>query len=347
MIGAAIILSPGKEAGKDIWIAILFAGLLGLPMIFVHTRLLRIFPGDDLFDIQQKAFGKVIGKVISCFYIWFAFHLGSLVLRNFSEFIQVVSLQETPQFPVLIIMVILCIWAVKSGIEVLGRWAAFFLPLFLFIVIGLTFLSIPDMDLDNIRPVLYDGISPVLNGTASLFAFPFAEPVLFTMVFNSLKAKDKTLKAYIISMLITGGVLITVSVRNILVLGLQNFTIIFFPSYSSASIITIGDYFGRIEALSGTIFFFAEFVKASVSLYIASKGFAKILNFSHYNQLAAPIGLLMVCMATFVYSSTMEMFDWASEIYKYYVLPFYVIIPLITLIVIEIKVRRNKSSNKQ
>lgn len=340
MLEATIVLNPGREAGKDIWIAVFLAALLEFPMLFVHTRLLQIIPGKDLFDIQQEAFGKVIGKVTSFLFIWFAFHLGTLVLRNFSEFIEVVSLQETPQFPISIIMGVLCIWAVKSGIEVLGRWAEFIIPIFILTLIIISFMSIPQMDLKNIRPVLYNGINPVMNGTASLFAFPFAEPVLFTMIFDSIRTKDKIFKIYIIGMALTVGILIVSYVKNILVLGSHNYINLYFPTYYSVSLVNIGDFLERTEALIGVTFLFGGFVKTSICLYIASKGFAKAINIGSYSQFAAPIGLLMICMSIFIYSSTMEMFQWSSEIYKYYVLPFYVILPLIILIAIEIKVRR-------
>ncbi|WP_418791998.1 GerAB/ArcD/ProY family transporter [Phosphitispora sp. TUW77] len=332
-------MNPGREAGNDIWIAVILAMLLEFPLLFVHTRLLRITPGKDLYDIQQEAFGKVIGKITSFFFIWFAFHLGTLVLRNFSEFIEVISLQETPQYPILLIMGILCIWVVKSGIEVLGRWASFILPLFILVLFGIVFMSIPLIDLRNIRPVLYNGINPVLAGTASLFAFPFAEPALFTMIFDSLKAKDKILKVYMTAALLTAAVLITSYVKNILVLGSHNYLSLYFPTYFSVSLINISETLERIEALTGVTFLFGGFVKASVCLYIASKGFAKMINIDSYKKLVAPIGLLMICMANLIYSNTLEMFLWASEIYKYYVLPFYVILPLIILIAIKIKIR--------
>ncbi|MGI6434705.1 MAG: GerAB/ArcD/ProY family transporter [Syntrophomonadaceae bacterium] len=341
MVGSTIILNPGKEAGVDSWIAILLAVLVALPMLLIHTRLMRIFPGKDLFDLQQKAFGKIAGKITSFFFVWFTFHLGTLVLRNFSEFIQLVSLQETPQFPILISMGFLCIWAAKSGIEALGRFAICIIPLVVCAIIVVFLLSIPQMDLKNIRPVLYNGIGPVLNSTASLFAFPFGELALFTMVFDSLKSKDKIFQAYIIGTIMTASILILSYVRNILVIGGESYSSHFFPSYFSISVISIGDFLQRIEAVVGVIFLFGGFIKASVCLYIASKGCAKIFNLGNYSDIAAPIGLLMVCMAGFIYTNTMEMFEWAAEIYKYYVIPFYVILPLITLIVIEIKTRGN------
>src|SRR5690242_1975848 len=94
-IGSAIVLSPGSEAKQDVWIVVLLALLFALPMILIYARLLSAFPGKDLFDILHEVLGKIPGKIIALTYVWYAFHLGALVIRNFSEFIQTVSLPET------------------------------------------------------------------------------------------------------------------------------------------------------------------------------------------------------------------------------------------------------------
>src|SRR5690242_10017867 len=87
-IGSAIVLSPGSEAKQDVWITILLASLLSFPVILMYSRLLSIFPGKDLFDILNEVLGKILGKIIALTYVWYVFHLGALIIRNFSEFIQ-------------------------------------------------------------------------------------------------------------------------------------------------------------------------------------------------------------------------------------------------------------------
>lgn len=126
LIGTSIVLEVAKNAKQDAWISIALGIIMSLPMIVVYSKLLNNFPEKDLYDIFQYVFGKKIGKVISVLFIWYVFHLGALVIRVFSEFVNVVSLPETPQSIFAIFLGLLCIWTVKSGIEVLGRLAMFF-----------------------------------------------------------------------------------------------------------------------------------------------------------------------------------------------------------------------------
>lgn len=189
IIGSAIVLNPGREAKQDIWIAALLALLMALPAILIYARILSIFPGKDLFDILNEVFGKILGKIIAMAFIWYAFHLGALVIRNFSEFIQVVSLPETPQLIIVFFTGFICIWIVNAGIEVIGRWTGFFFPILLFILLILAGLAFTEFDMNNIKPVLYNGIKPVIRSAYSVFSFPFAETVVFMMAFCSLKHK--------------------------------------------------------------------------------------------------------------------------------------------------------------
>lgn len=339
ILGSTLILGAGGEAKQDVWIALLVAMLMAVPVLSVYARLLSIFPGKGLYEILDNVFGKVLGKIVALPFIWFAFHLGSLVIRNFTEFIRIVSIPETPQYIIAIFMTLLCIWAVRAGIEVIGRWTSIILPVLIIVILAVTLLFAPLIDFKNYKPVLYDGLKPVLSSAFSVFTFPFAETVIFTMILNNLKKNCSSYKVYYWSLLIGGLIILLVSVRTLLALGVANVSILNFPSYASVRLINIGDFLQRVEVLVTMVFLFGGFVKVNMCLYAVSSGIAKLLNISNYRQIVAPTGLLMMTLSIIIYRNTMEMFEWASKIYKYYAIPFEVILPLIILIGAEIKVR--------
>ncbi|HEX9060342.1 MAG TPA: endospore germination permease [Clostridia bacterium] len=338
IIGSSIVLGASGEAKQDIWISVIVGFVLYLPMIFIYSNLTTVFPGKDLFDIMHEVFGNIAGKILSLIFVWYFFHLGALVIRNFSEFVQIVSLIETPQFIIIIFFGLLCIWIVRSGIEVLSRWSAFTLPIVLFFVLGTVILSFTRMKLINITPTLYNGIRPVFSNAFSIFSFPFAETVIFTMVFNKLKQNNKSFKVFFFGSLIGGIVILLVMLRNILVLGINTASDLFFPSYIAVRTINIGNFLQRFEIVIAVNYIFTGFVKTSICLYAASKGVARILNIKKSNQIVAPIGFLMMNFACFIYSNTMEMFEWV-KVYPYYAIPFQIILPVIILIGAKIKLR--------
>lgn len=264
-------------------------------------------------------------------------HLGSLVLYNFSEFINIIGLPETPKLVPMACYMILCLWGVKEGIEVLGRWSEIFLIILILDILFESLLSIPNFRLHNIRPILEEGIKPVMSGAFSTFAFPSAETVIFTLVFSSLKNEKSPYKAYIIGLLLSGMVLVTIAVRNTLVLGSYVLSLNYFPSYVTASRINIGGFLQRLEALVSTAFLISGFIKISICLLGAAKGISKLFNFNDYRFLVIPSTLIIFNLSFVDYKDSMELAKWATDTYPYYAFIFQVILPVTIFIGAKIK----------
>ena len=335
--GSFMVMNTGDETRQDIWIVILMAMAISIPILLVYSYLLKLHPGKNLFEIFIDIYGKIAGKIFCLLYCWYAFHLGALVIRNFTEFVTTISFPETPQPVVTIFIGLLCIWIVKAGVETMGRWSSFVFPLVAINIIVTVALSATKADLINLRPILYNGIKTILPGTFAVFAFPFAESIIFTMIFDSLKDIKKCFRVLLIGTLIGCFFMVTITVRNIVVLGVQYSIDLYFPSYVAVRTLNIGEIVQRFEVVVAITFILGGFVKISTCLYAAVKGFSKILNIDNYRPVSAPIGFLMMNLACMLYSSLPEMFYWAINIYQYYAIPFQVIIPIVTLIVSLVK----------
>ncbi|MCG8500527.1 MAG: endospore germination permease [Firmicutes bacterium] len=342
IIGTAIVFIPGFEAGKDVWLAVIFSVVMILPFIFMYARLLFLFPGKGLFDILQSVFGKWLGKGLGILYIWFALHLSSLIIRNFGDFVSTVGLRETPSIVSMIGIGLLCAWGVKQGIEVLGRWVEFFLPLLIVIVFGAIFLLMPEMDMNNVRPVLYDGIRPVARGTFSIFSFPFGETIMFTMVFHALKTRQSCYKVYITGVCLTGIVGTLISLTVVLVLGVSGYLNAYFPTYAMVSKLNVGGFLQRVEVIVAVVFLLGGFIKASICLIGASQGVAKVFGLKDYRFIVIPVVLLVLNLAYFHYEDVREMYRWTFAIWPYYAFAFQAIIPVLIWIFAEMAIRSRK-----
>ncbi len=335
-LGSSLVLGISSESKQDAWIAVIaaFAGIL--PVLYVYTRLMNRFPGKDLFEISLTLFGRVAGRIVIALYAWYALHLGSLVLRDFSEFIDVIVFKTMPQTITLLTGVLLAMWAAKRGVEVLGRWSSVTLPIVLILVAAVTLLLAKDMKPFYLLPV-GENLSKVPKDTLSTFAFPLGESVVLLLaVMGSLKPGVKPGRTLLYGMLIGMGTLLVSLLRNTLTLGFPVHNDKWFPSYDAASIIIVGSFISRIENVVGANFLLAGFVKVSVCVLAASKGVARLAGAPDYRAYVAPIGLLMAAMAEILYTSIMEMFDFLN-IYPYYAIPFQLILPVALCITAEIR----------
>lgn len=335
VFGSSLIISSGGGAKNDAWISLILSVIMAVPLFYVYSRLLSLFHGQSLFDILILILDKKLGVIITILYVWYAFHLGALVLRNFAEFINIAAMPETPMLVPLFAMGLVCMIAAWLGIEVFGRTCTFFLPILFAILLMVQLFVIPQLHLNYIKPTLSNGFSPVIKGAFSTFAFPFAETVLLVCVF-SLQTKKSPYRVYFWGILLAAIIMTIITIRNIAVLGtmLDDF---YFPSYEAVSRISIGEFLQRIEVTVSIVFAYCVFSKTTVCLLAACKGMSKVFKLKNYRSIVIQMGLLMIYFSYIVYDNTMQMIDWAINVYPYYAFPFQVIIPLIVWIVAEIK----------
>ncbi|MDP4093382.1 MAG: endospore germination permease [Bacillota bacterium] len=345
-MGSTLILGVGSDAKNDAWLAVIAGLLMSLPVILIYSRLLSIFPGKDLFEILDMTLGRLLGKLVALIYIWYAFHLGALVLRNFGEFMVTMTMPETPIFVPMLGLGLLCVFAVRLGIEEIGRISAYLLPVLMIILLIVLGLAIPQFELTNLKPVLGKGLGPVINGGFSAFSFPFAESAILLGAFFCLKTKKSPFKVYTLAILFAGTLIMVLTIRNISLLG-QLTSKLYFPSYVAVSRISVGDFIQRIEVTVSIIFVVGAFAKSSICLLVASRGIQRIFKLKDYRKVVIQLGSLMVLLSYIVYDTTMMMQYWAFKVYRYYAFPMQVIFPVIIWIIAEAKKNKSKPAGKK
>lgn len=342
MFGSSVIMGVSSDAAQDSWMSLLMAPLLTMPVLLVYARIIRLFPEKDFFQIVEIVLGKIAGKIIIFLMAWYALHLSALVLRNFSEFIDISFMGRTPQLATMIAMILVVVYMMYSGIETMGKWSLVMLPVVVFVVILTTVLAINKMDVTNLMPVMEHSLGTVAKGSYKLFTFPYAETVLLLCLAGSMKKTGNPYKIYIYGILIGTALLFLVVMRNILLMGPDVLGAEAFPSYVAVRIISIGDFIARIEGSIAMNLILAGIIKISVCLLATTKGIAKLFGIDNYRNILFPISLTAVALAVILYKSAMEMFSFIN-IYQYYAIPFQILIPVLVWIAAEIKVRRQKA----
>jgi spore germination protein KB len=350
ILGSSLILSPGMAAKHDAWLAVLVGLGEGLVFTLIYLTLAMRFPGKTLVQYNDIIFGPYLGKVISLGYLWFFFHLGSLVLRNFGDFLTSMIYPETPIAVFIILTTLVCASAVRNGIEVITRCSLILVVFTVFSVLGTIILLAQDMKFTNLLPVLDLPLKEFIKASHSAATFPFGETVVFLMVIafldNVKQAKISTLTA-----LIVAGLLLVLSLlRNTAVLGVTE-GIHVYPSYQVIRLIKIAKILTRLEIIVAVNLLTMGFLKISVCYYATVLGLAQLLNLRSYLPLVFPVGVLMVSLSILQFDSVIENIFFAFEIYPYYSLPFEVGFPLLSLIIAIIrgipKQEEEKGNRKQ
>lgn len=333
MIGSTLIISPASVAKNESWLAFLLGALGGTVLLGMYVWIARLNPSYTLIGILKKSFGKVLGSVIAILYVWYFCHLAALVLRNFGEYSLATAYPETPILFVIICFALIVVFAVRSGIEVLGRISEVF-AVILLVVLAFVFIAlIPEFEIDNFKPFMSQGIEPVFKTAFETMTFPFGETIAFLMVFKHVNKQKNLFKASLSSLLFVTVLLLNAIVRNLMVLGADMMSRQVFPSHTVFRLIPGVD----VAPLLDVNLTVAGVVKVGICIYAIATGVTELLKLEDYKPFVLPLTAFVVSLSIWVYGSLMEMMQWASEVWPYYSIPFQIVIPFVLLVISLIK----------
>lgn len=338
IIGETSMQTLGTKAEQNLWVSIVLAIIMVFPAVLAYARLHYLFPKENLYDIIEICFGKIIGKIIVAVFTWYMYDLSITIVRNLGNFVNTVSLVKSHFIVPTIILLILCVWVVKKGRAVIAKWAELFLPILVGGIVIFILMLIPKMDIDNIKPLFYfDNKKDILKSAFIAVTFPFGEVVSCTMFFQNFKREKSPYKVYIIGLLLSGIIILAVSISNLLVLGIDIASNTYYTSYASAARINVYGFFERVEIVMGSILILGGFIKVSITLVATCKGITKIFSFREYKFIATPVAILIINLSNFKFTGINEAKEFGSDIYPYYSFIFAVILPIIIWGVGEIK----------
>ena len=343
LLGSLILVAYNKELNQDSWASFLIAAVIILPIICVYSRIVYLYPGQNIFEVLTKIFGNIAGKILSFLMVLYSIYLGALIFKNFSQAIRILNLPDMPEILIFTFLLLASSFSVANGPENIGRLSKYIQPIFVVSIFATVIIGFKDMNFNNIKPILNTDFKIMLNESFTLCAVSFGEIVVCLPLFASVSSLTNPLKTFLKGIGVATAIFIIVSLRNILILGTPSEDMFYFPSYEALSVLSVGDFLTRMEALISANLVMAGFIKICVCLYMASLGLTKILNFPNQKTAIIPCGLIMITLAGLLYSNTLQMIDFV-QFYRYYAIPFQIILPLVILIGAEIQTRKKTSS---
>jgi spore germination protein KB len=335
-MGSAIVVGIAASAKQDAWISIMLGMAAGVLLFFVYYRLYLFYPDLPLTNYVQKITGKWIGRIIGFLYVIYFIYDASRVLRDFSELLTTTIYTSTPQLVLNSLMILIIMYAIKKGFEVIARVAQLYFG-FIYLVAITGFLLIlmsGILHFENLRPVLENGWKPVLkNFVGQTLVFPFGEMVVFTMLLPYLNEPKKA-KLVCIGGIVLSGVNIAITiVFNIAALGVDLFIRAPFPLLSTISKIEVADFIERLDVFFMLYVVIGIFFKITILYFAAVIGVVDIFNLKNKSNIVFPIGLIVlfssIAIATNFTEHIKEGFVFVSI---YLAWPLQIIMPVLLMI---------------
>jgi spore germination protein KB len=329
-----------NHAGRDCWLAVIAALLPAMLIGYVVASLAKLYPGLSLVEYVQRIVGKWAGKLLALLFLFFFFHDAALSIRGFGEFF---TSAITPRTPILIYhaaIVILAVYAVRNGIEVLARTNAIFLCTMIPVGLTASIFTHKDKDYSNFLPILENGFGPAMMGALNLVGL-YSTFLVLAMVFPYVNKQAKLKRASIVTMIILVVMFLGPVTGPVALFGGERSMGLSFPTFQMLRDIQVAE-LQRLDILAIYLWSLGSFSKIALFLFAVTRGLAQLLKVDDYRVLAAPVGALLVIFSLLLSDNFIEIYHFLQETYPLYAVSIGLALPLMLLLAARIRLGRSR-----
>ena len=341
MVMCGSLVNGAFTVMQDTWIAVLLMGVLFFPMLLIYSRLCALLPGKNLYEMMTALFGQAGSFLMILLMSLYALVVTALQLRNFTEFTVVIALQNTPAIPIMIVLILPVLYLAKQGLQVLGRWSLIICAVLVIHIVLTILFALNVIELSHILPVMDHPFSDIASDAFTIGSIAVGEAVMAMMMMGHLKKGKSPYGVYLPGVLMGVVLFALIILRNVCILGPDMEQAAKFSTYMAVRIIDVGSFFERIESSISFIYVLLGITKMTLFISAAAMGAAWLLKVSDYKRLLLPVGLLVLAVSALVFNNVFEMYE-LTRIYRYFALPFQILIPAVIWIAAEIKIRKHR-----
>ncbi len=315
-------------AGRDAWFAVLLAAAAALLLVA-----LTCMPSEQLsadgFAVMHGVYGRIGGTVLLLLLSLLAFWGLCMTTLSFVVFLRTTAPELWPVWLIAAVVVFTAGWVADGGLIRLALWAEPCMWVVLAALVLSLVLTLPDADVAQLQPVLADGWRGISHETVRSLALPFSE-CWFVLVL--LGGRGTRLRMGAQKAVVTAGVLLScTALRNLAVLGLAGQQAVWYPTFTAAGLIELGQTFQRGEVLVSGSLLLCGVARAAVFLCFVSDGVSEsIPAVSRRAALwCAAVACAVLCMA--LVGSTRD-FQRAEQLYRMVLLPVLLTVSVVTAV---------------
>lgn len=282
IMGVGVISLPmvSAEAVKtpDIWLSVIMSGFIAMIFAFFVVSLGRKFPRQTFYQYSRHITGKPIGFLLNLTIASYFITLSGYEVRAMAEVIRGYLLDQTPIEVTMSIFISVGVYLVVGGIKPIVKLFELYFPIILVFFLFMFILSYTNFEVDNVRPVLGDGIRPIIQGIKPTALSYFGFEIMFILT----AYMDKPQKALYTTLMGIGLTMVIYLIMLVLVIGaltVEEVRLLTFPTMELVKSIELKGFFlERFETFFIIMWVITTFTTFTISLYIASLGWQQTFN---------------------------------------------------------------------
>ncbi len=342
-IGSTTLFALGSGAKRDAWIVVLVSFVLSFILLWVYTQIPRYHTMKNFAEILNDCLGVILAKPLIFLY---SMYFLSQTTHNFYEFgalIKMTALPETPLLVILYIFIVVMVYILHKGIEVIARSIEIFLPYLFFFLLAAYFLNMisGEFEILNLLPILGEGIQPILAEIPIVVSFPFGEMVVFLTIWHYVKKQEFIRKTTYIAVTVSTFLLLIANIVFIGVLGAELTGSSEIPLLETMLSVHVAMIFTNLDAIGVFIMFIGGFYKTAIHFYGFSLMFTWLFNKSNSKWIIIIFGLALPILSILRFENLDDQ-RWKGMEGGVYSILLYALLPLLILLIIKVKKKHNK-----
>ena len=289
---------------------------LFLILILIYSYIYKKNSYEDFFDIIESLRPKIISKII--LFIIFLYSLMCAVLScgNFMFFASV-SMTSQINTGILSVFTGICIFFVLSANKkTLGRYCELIFPFVIFLIGIMLIFGLFKGNIKNLYIDLPISIKTFLKSTLFNFISPFSNIFMIFLFMKNVADNRKIIKNSIIAASASGIILMLVYFINLLILGKNLLSDLFYPTLFSFGVINPGFFTQRSETIYYISYIFFDIIYVCISLFVCINAF--ILLFMKDKIISENKKRILTSVSSLILIVFMIFFDSAEAFYEMY-----------------------------
>lgn len=323
----------------DSAIAIILAILIGFIPLFAYFYIRNYQPDIGLTEKNKLLFGK-FGIFLNIIWALFAFGFSVIILSDLTHFVSSQFLYYTSPIAITIVFMFLVVYALTKGVKTISKSS---LILFFFVVI-ITLLIIigliTNIDISNFKPILYNGINPVIRSTFVVLAYNIL-PIFFLLIIpKNMVNKDNT-KLNVIFYLVSMLSILSVCFMTISIFGINLSLLFEYPGFHLLRQVNIGEFVDRIEIFLSIEWIISMLIMLIFCLYFFNEVIRNTFSYTKKWHLPLLIieAIVLIILQMFIIDNFLQSSVKEHNLIFYSILGTFILLVVITTIKILFKTK--------
>ncbi|MDD2435179.1 MAG: endospore germination permease [Bacilli bacterium] len=336
---------------QDAWISALMSIVICLIPLAIILYIINYQPDKNIIEKNKLIFGKWIGSIINIIMVLYIFIIFIILIWATTNFAIIIYLTDTPRPFIILLFLLVIIYTVIKGIETIARTneILFFITItiIVIIIIGLYQYS----DFYNVKPIMKDGIFPIIKGSLLYLAYSFPPLITLLMIPKKMVKNEKLFNKSLIGGFVFSIILIAlVFYINVSIITANLFDLYRMPAYYVLKKINIADYIDNVENFLSLHWIIPLFVTMTMCLYCVSeyiKQTFKIKKEKYINLSIIVIALIAGIISNYLFKNGIASYVFMNNWFPYSISLIILIMLIITAITIYIKKKKANQEKNQ